>query len=161
MRALFSQAVAQIYQVVETPYPVYFDQARTCIRILARLLPCMIESRDKRIHQILWAENIKKPEKQHLVKSIDNNSDNAAGVITGGNGVEAVVGEDTQESEDGGISARREPLAVILVNSLLHMLFLPDFTIEDPNMDFGEEVRAEPCPTFYYTFPPPHPFSLC
>jgi len=32
-----------------------------------------------------------------------------------------------------------EPLAVILVNGLFHLLFLPDFTIEDPNTDFSEE----------------------
>ena len=31
-----------------------------------------------------------------------------------------------------------EPLAVILVNTLFHLLFLPDFTIEDPNMTFEE-----------------------
>jgi hypothetical protein len=32
-----------------------------------------------------------------------------------------------------------EPLAVILVNAMFHLLFLPDFTIEDPNIDFNEE----------------------
>jgi hypothetical protein len=43
IKTLFTQAVAQLYQVVETPYPVYFDQALNCARILARILPIMME----------------------------------------------------------------------------------------------------------------------
>jgi hypothetical protein len=31
-----------------------------------------------------------------------------------------------------------EPLAVVLINSLFHLLFLPDFTIPDPQKDFSE-----------------------
>jgi hypothetical protein len=41
----------------------------------------------------------------------------------------AVDAESTQELE---------PIAVVLINSVYHLLFLPDFTIEDPNMDFKE-----------------------
>ena len=43
MRILFTQAVAQLYQVVETPYPVYFDQALNCVRLLSRLSPFLLE----------------------------------------------------------------------------------------------------------------------
>ena len=32
LKTLFTQAVAQLFQVVETPYPVYFDQALNCTR---------------------------------------------------------------------------------------------------------------------------------
>ena len=32
-----------------------------------------------------------------------------------------------------------EPLAVILVNALFHLLFLPEFSIEDPHLEFTEE----------------------
>ena len=31
-----------------------------------------------------------------------------------------------------------EPLAVILINTLFHLLILPDFTVEDPNVEFKE-----------------------
>jgi hypothetical protein len=31
-----------------------------------------------------------------------------------------------------------EPLAVILINALFHLLFLPEFTIDDPHMSFSE-----------------------
>ena len=27
---------------------------------------------------------------------------------------------------------------MILINTMFHLLFLPDFTIEDPNVDFNE-----------------------
>ena len=43
VKTLFTQATAQLYQVVETPYPVYFDQALNCARILSRILPIMME----------------------------------------------------------------------------------------------------------------------
>jgi hypothetical protein len=38
LRTLFTQAVAQLFQVVETPYPVYFDQALNCMRYLECVL---------------------------------------------------------------------------------------------------------------------------
>eukprot|EP01032_Pedospumella_encystans_P023230 gene23230-26298_t len=34
IKVMVTQAVAQLYQVVETPYPIYFDQALNCARIL-------------------------------------------------------------------------------------------------------------------------------
>ena len=43
VQILLSQSIIQIFQVVETPYPVYFDQALTCIRMLTRVLPIFLE----------------------------------------------------------------------------------------------------------------------
>lgn len=43
VKTIFTQAVAQLYQVVETPYSEYFDQALNCARILCRFLPLMLE----------------------------------------------------------------------------------------------------------------------
>jgi hypothetical protein len=43
VKTIFTQAVAQLYQVVETPYSEYFDQALNCIRLLSRILPIMLE----------------------------------------------------------------------------------------------------------------------
>lgn len=40
-------------------------------------------------------------------------------------------------SPDGADSQESEPLAVILVNTIFHLLFLPDFTIDDPNVEFS------------------------
>lgn len=114
IKTMFTQAVAQLYQVVETPYPVYFDQALNCARILSRLLPILIEntSTNRTIKEMLWSRRkVKLPSK------------------SGEEGGEA-KDEEVQESE---------PLAVILVNTIFHLLFLPDFTIEDPDVEFREE----------------------
>lgn len=47
---------------------------------------------------------------------------------------------EDEELEDEELEEEEtEPLAVILVNSIFHLLFLPDFTIEDPNKDFNEQ----------------------
>jgi len=40
---LFTQAVAQLCQIVETPYNIYFDQALNCVRVLTRVLPFLLE----------------------------------------------------------------------------------------------------------------------
>ncbi|CAM9755291.1 unnamed protein product, partial [Chrysoparadoxa australica] len=41
--ALFTQAVAHLCQVVETPSTTYFEQALNCIRLLTRLMPLLLE----------------------------------------------------------------------------------------------------------------------
>jgi hypothetical protein len=112
MKTLFTQAVAQLYQVVETPYPIYFDQALNCSRVLARVLPFLLETESKVIKDLLW--------NRRFVKGTPEEA--AAGESE-------VVSEEVRESE---------PLAVILVNTIFHLLFLPDFTIEDPNVEFNE-----------------------
>jgi High-temperature-induced dauer-formation protein len=43
LATLFTQAVAQLCQIVETPYSIYFDQALNCVRVLTRLLPFLLE----------------------------------------------------------------------------------------------------------------------
>ena len=43
LATLFTQAVAQICQIVETPYSIYFDQALNCVRVLTRILPFVLE----------------------------------------------------------------------------------------------------------------------
>jgi High-temperature-induced dauer-formation protein len=40
---LFTQATAQLCQIVETPYNIYFDQALNCVRVLTRILPFLLE----------------------------------------------------------------------------------------------------------------------
>jgi len=56
---LFTQGVAQLCQVVETPNPGYFGQALTCIRMLTRLMPFLIEiQNDEFVEQLFWGTNI-------------------------------------------------------------------------------------------------------
>ena len=47
-------------------------------------------------------------------------------------------GEDGDKTDAGGDVRETEPLAVVLVNAMFHLLFLPEFTIEDPKLDFSE-----------------------
>ena len=43
LSTLFTQATAQLCQIVETPYNIYFDQALNCVRVLTRILPFLME----------------------------------------------------------------------------------------------------------------------
>ena len=43
LATLYTQAVAQLCQIVETPYNIYFDQALNCVRVLTRILPFLLE----------------------------------------------------------------------------------------------------------------------
>lgn len=46
LATLFTQATAQLCQIVETPYTIYFDQALNCVRVLTRILPFLLERGD-------------------------------------------------------------------------------------------------------------------
>eukprot|EP01039_Chlorochromonas_danica_P009253 gene9253-10216_t len=115
IKTVFTQAVAQLYQLVETPYPVYFEQALNCMRVLARILPFLLETDSKVIWELLWN------------KRIVNSTQPAASDEA--EAKQMTSGREMQESE---------PLAVILVNTLFHLMFLPDLTVEDPNEEFTE-----------------------
>ena len=53
---LFTQAVAQLCQIVHTPVPLYFDQALNCVRVLTRLLPFMLEApNDTMVNHLCWS----------------------------------------------------------------------------------------------------------
>jgi hypothetical protein len=150
IRTIFTQAVAQLYQVIQTPYPIYFQQALNCTRVLCRILPFLLENgQSKFVQELLWSRRV--------VKSVSVNgkgepvpagedSDKVVGeAVNGKSEDDAQTASDSVSSEinnkggDGGDEFQEsEPLAVILVNTIYHLLFLPDFTIEDPNVDFNE-----------------------
>lgn len=46
LATLFTQATAQLCQIVETPYTIYFDQALNCVRVLTRVVPFLLEKGD-------------------------------------------------------------------------------------------------------------------
>mmetsp|Transcript_319 Transcript_319/g.449 ORF Transcript_319/g.449 Transcript_319/m.449 type:complete len:843 (-) Transcript_319:174-2702(-) len=119
LATLFTQATAQLCQIVETPYSIYFDQALNCVRVLTRVLPFLLEKgdlgqSDSNVEGLCWG-------------AIDNEDssykDGIVGRVIGG-------GDDLsldlrQENEEG-----QEPLALLVVHAVMHMLFLPQFTCE-------------------------------
>ena len=161
IKTIFTQAIAQLYQIVETPYPIYFNQALNCIRILARFLPTMIEfSQSKRISDLFW-------KRQSMLMHTRGGGDDATDTTTitahptesGGKlrhtdtnnkspdsdssprGLRSHLTSPRHPDTTGGHNydtQESEPLAVILINTLFHILFLPDFTIEDPHIEFVE-----------------------
>lgn len=52
LATLFTQATAQLCQIVETPYNIYFDQALNCVRVLTRILPFLLEKGKKEFKTI-------------------------------------------------------------------------------------------------------------
>lgn len=52
---LFTQAVAQLCQIVHTPVPMYFGQALNCVRILTRVLPFLLEAEDDFVERLCWS----------------------------------------------------------------------------------------------------------
>lgn len=103
---------------METPYPVYFDQALNCARILSRILPFMLETDSQSVRELFWNKQIIPKVAASAVED-DAKEDGGGGIDESRNGAasnEEDVGEDLQETE---------PLAVILVNSIFHLLFLP------------------------------------
>ena len=167
IKTIFTQAIAQLYQIVETPYPIYFNQALNCIRILARFLPTMIEfSQSKRISDLFWK---RQSMLMHTRGGGDDATDTTTTTATANNthplesggkphhtdnepadsdssprGLRSHLTSPRHTDSTSGIGGHNydtqesEPLAVILINTLFHILFLPDFTIEDPHIEFVE-----------------------
>lgn len=82
----------------------------------------MLESEEQYIQDLFWKRRV-------VVSPGEEKSAGGPAVTT-----------SSPSSETGEAAAEQdlEPLAVVLVNAVYHLLFLPDFTIEDPNMDFKE-----------------------
>lgn len=97
---------------------MYFDQALNCTRLLARVIPIMLETDSKFVMDLFWSKQ---------VVSTPGRAD-----AEGDKGEAGVEDPPATQTES-------EPLAVILINAMFHLLFLPDFTIEDPNVDFNDE----------------------
>lgn len=132
MKLLFTQAVAQLYQMVETPYPVYFDQALNCIRILCRLLTIMTESESTFVRKLLWQRQ------QILINEDEENDRQVHGEKLESKSGDGEITEKSSTEASAQQVQETEPLAVILINTMFHLLFLPDFTMEDPQIEFTE-----------------------
>lgn len=102
--------------MVETPYPIYFEQALNCARILARLLPFVQGNKSSFIHDMLW-------NRQKLPKTIstDSGDDESKGTHS----------SSANDTHDNNEHIETEPLAVVLVNAMFHLLFLPGLCSDD------------------------------
>jgi High-temperature-induced dauer-formation protein len=110
-------------------------------RILSRVLPFMLESESESVRSLCWR-------KQALPKPITPLSDLAtAGTVPS----PAEDGEPELKLNPPADARESEPLAVVLVNAMFHLLFLPEFTIEDPKMDFSEvRTLRTLCTAFFH-----------
>ena len=97
-------------------------------RILSRVLPFMLESESESVKSLCWR-------KQALPKPVTPLSDLATAGTVPSPGED---GEGETKLNAPADARESEPLAVVLVNAMFHLLFLPEFTIEDPKIDFSE-----------------------
>lgn len=133
MATLFTQAVAQLCQIVETPYNIYFDQALNCVRVLTRILPFILEKgdlgdADENVEQLCWGtEGMASETNQN-----QNNKDTGT-VATSTTGGGNSKFNNSKTTNDPTMDDQ-EPLALLVIHAAMHMLFLPQFTC-----DFYEE----------------------
>mmetsp|Transcript_12112 Transcript_12112/g.18396 ORF Transcript_12112/g.18396 Transcript_12112/m.18396 type:complete len:835 (+) Transcript_12112:156-2660(+) len=118
LATLFTQAIAQLCQIVETPYSIYFDQALNCVRVLTRILPFLLErgdlgNADENVENLCWGTAGDNDDASSFKDSI-------VGRVVGG------ADHLTREEEEDA----QEPLALLVVHAAMHMLFLPQFTCE-------------------------------
>lgn len=166
LATLFTQATAQLCQIVETPYNIYFDQALNCVRVLTRILPFLLEKGDlsgdqddEMVEQLCWGTgssgNHVNNEKDADEDEDDDSSDEDDVSSSDESSDEDSSDEDKRskkkkskkkskkkkkkEDEPPAEEEEQEPLALLVVHAALHMLFLPQFTC-----DFYEDHAAEP-----------------
>mmetsp|Transcript_50305 Transcript_50305/g.58710 ORF Transcript_50305/g.58710 Transcript_50305/m.58710 type:complete len:850 (+) Transcript_50305:128-2677(+) len=141
LSTLFTQATAQLCQIVETPYNIYFDQALNCVRVLTRVLPFLLEKGDlgdsyPNVEHLCWGTGANPVPTEHLpppkdvmgmlIGDSDDNSSKRSGISK-----QSGSSENNEKDED---DENQEPLALLVVHAAMHMLFLPQFTC-----DFYEE----------------------
>jgi hypothetical protein len=101
-------------QVVETPAPQYFEQALNCVRVLTRVMPFLLEEAgDPFVEELCW---VRQPEDQDADQADASEAK-----------AQAAAGEAMEEQFD--------PLATLLVHASMHLLFLPQFTIDLSALD--------------------------
>ena len=134
---LFNQATAQLCQIVETPYGIYFDQALNCVRVLTRFVPFLLELEGDGVgvgdgdggeEDNGKLELKEKVEVMCWSKKTASSSDDTESET------------ETEPEADGAIALNeeQESLALLVVHAAMHMLFLPHFTC-----DFFDEKEDE------------------
>ena len=138
LATLFTQAVAQLCQIVETPYNIYFDQALNCVRVLTRILPFILEKgdlgdADENVEQLCWGTEGMAATTSGGAGGGHGYSDNkdTGTVVTSTTG--GTKFNNSKTTNDPTMDDQ-EPLALLVIHAAMHMLFLPQFTC-----DFYEE----------------------
>jgi len=95
LATLFTQATAQLCQIVETPYTIYFDQALNCVRVLTRVVPFLLEKgdlgmNDPNVELLCWGE-----------KTSAAGIDRGGGIAGGGGGRFDRLGGGNKENKMG------------------------------------------------------------
>jgi len=136
LSTLFTQATAQLCQIVETPYNIYFDQALNCVRVLTRILPFLLEKgdlgdEDENVEQLCWGL----PNEKHgedAVKSLHSNDSGDSGKESILNDSKCMTATETSRDDNDGEDNDddQEPLALLVIHAAMHMLFLPQFTCD-------------------------------
>ena len=151
LATLFTQATAQLCQIVETPYTIYFDQALNCVRVLTRILPFLLEKgdlgeNDPNVEALCWGDSgsggeesggkrRKGADEDDLDQDDEEDRDNGHRQSRkGGKGKKGAYDNDEDDEDDEEDDDNQEPLALLVVHAAMHMLFLPQFTC-----DFYEE----------------------
>lgn len=157
LATLFTQATAQLCQIVETPYNIYFDQALNCVRVLTRILPFLLEKgdlgdADANVEHLCWGTGSNPVASDQPgpagaagaaaagVTGVagGGDKDSIMGLVIGGDGEGGggaqQFGDSATQDEDDDEDDNQEPLALLVVHAAMHMLFLPQFTC-----DFYEE----------------------
>ncbi|KAL7571261.1 hypothetical protein ACA910_008916 [Epithemia clementina (nom. ined.)] len=125
LATLFTQAVAQLCQIVETPYNIYFDQALNCVRVLTRILPFLLEKgdlgeADENVEQLCWGTGSNVAEDEKIGLMVGGTKDDGGD----SNGRNSKMGKNSDGPDE------QEPLALLVVHAAMHMLFLPQFTCD-------------------------------
>ncbi|KAG7399055.1 cell wall biogenesis protein [Phytophthora boehmeriae] len=116
LATMLRQAVSQLVQIVDTPVPKYYQQALNCVRVLARLVPFILE--ESGIVTNYWDEFV-----ENLFWSVDN-------------------GEKSEEETKDEVPTE-EPLAKQMIHAIMGLLFLPEFTVSiHAYKGYGEERRS-------------------
>mmetsp|Transcript_7900 Transcript_7900/g.11282 ORF Transcript_7900/g.11282 Transcript_7900/m.11282 type:complete len:871 (-) Transcript_7900:36-2648(-) len=146
LATLFTQATAQLCQIVETPYNNYFDQALNCVRVLTRILPFLLEKgdlgdSDPNVEHLCWGiePNRVESEGDSIVGRVIGGDDDdgfASPAKTNDNG-QSVIESKTITDHDID-DDDQEPLALLVIHAAMHMLFLPQFTCDFYDEDVGD-----------------------
>ena len=65
LKTLIQQAVFQLQQIVSTPYLKYYTQALNAVRLLTRILPCVLEIQDDWLDMVFWGMEQEKDEEKN------------------------------------------------------------------------------------------------
>lgn len=143
LSTLFTQATAQLCQIVETPYNIYFDQALNCVRVLTRILPFLLEKgdlgdSDVNVEQLCWGTGA-----DPIALDMDNNNmDSYASIVdnTTDGETNATSRKSRGQQED---EENQEPLALLVIHAAMHMLFLPQFTCDYYEEEMPEDYKKD------------------